>query len=192
MRKLVFILEEPSMRSFLLGSRPRLPIPSDWEMVFRISNGFGDLKTLVNTTLRRGWPPGTRFVILFDKDKADCRARKHDIALAIPDFRRSEVLVRVVCYELESWYFGDPDTLAERYPRFAQVRNRSRFRSSPDAIQKPSTDIREYSGLGKGGLAEELGPTLKLEGNRSPSLQVFLSGLQRLLSSSSTDATRSN
>ena len=181
MRKLVFLLEEPSMRSFLIGARPKLPIPSDFEMVFRISNGIGDLKALVSTTLRIGWPPGTKFVILFDKDKADCRLRKSDIASAIPDFRQSEVLVRVVCYELESWYFGDPDTLAERYPKFRRVRNSSRFRMSPDDIQKPSTDIREHSGMGKGALAEELGPILKLADNRSHSLQVFLSGLRRLL-----------
>lgn len=183
MRKLVFILEESSMRSFLLGARPGLPIPSDFEIVFRISNGIGDFKTLVDTTLRRGWPPGTRFVILFDKDNADCRARKSDIASAIPESRQDQVLVRVVCYELESWYFGDPETLTERFPKFAQVRNKTRFRSSPDGIQKPSTAIRDLSGLGKGALAEELGPILVLEGNRSHSLQVFMSGLQRLLAS---------
>ena len=183
MRKLVFILEEASMRSFLLGARPGLPIPSDFEIVFRISNGIGDLKTLINTTLRRGWPPGTRFVILFDKDNADCRARKSDIASAIPESRRGQVLVRVVCYELESWYFGDPDMLAERFQKFAQVRNNRRFRSSPDGIQQPSTAIRGFTGLGKGALAEELGPVLRLEGNRSHSLQVFLTGLERLLAS---------
>ena len=183
MRKLVFILEEQSMRSFLQGARPRLPIPNEFETVFRISNGFGDLKTLVSNTLRRSWPTGTRFVILFDKDRADCRARKSDIASVIPEFRRGQVLVRVVCYELESWYFGDPDLIAERFPKFAQVRNRARFRSSPDGIDKPSTAIEEFSGLGKGALADELGPILSLEGNRSHSLRVFLSGLQRLLAS---------
>lgn len=179
---LVFLIEEPSMRTFLEGARERLPIPSNTQIVYRVAGGYHSMRQLVATNLRKTWPPGTRFVVLCDKDKADCIDRKGDLASAIPHHRRNEVLIRIVCYELESWYFGDPDTLSALYPRFRQVRSQARFRS-PDSLQQPSMQIMELTGHRKRQLAERLGPLLQLETNRSRSLQVFLSGLQRLLSS---------
>ena len=189
MHHLVFLLEEPSMHTFLEGARLRLPIPGDTQIVYRVAGGYRNMRRLLVTNLRKSWPPGTRFVVLCDKDKADCIERKDDLVSAIPPHRRHEVLVRIVCYELESWYFGDPDTLSEIYPGFRQVRGQARFRS-PDSLQQPSAQLMELTGYRKRQLAERLGPILQLETNRSESLQAFLTGLQHLLSSSATDATR--
>ncbi len=180
MRLLVFLIEEPSMRAFLEGARERLPIPNDVQIVFRIAGGYQNMRPLIEANLRMSWPPNTRFVVLCDQDKADCLQRKSDIASVVPEYRRNEILVRIVCYELEAWYFGDPDTLSDLYPRFRQVRGQARFRS-PDNLQQPATQLMELAGRRKRQLAEELGPLLDLESNHSPSLQVFLSGLRQLL-----------
>ena len=138
------------------------------------------MRPLIEGNLRRSWPPDTRFVVLCDKDKADCLERKKDVLSAVPPHRRNDVLVRIVCYELESWYFGDPDTLPELYPHFGRISGRARFRS-PDRLQQPASQLIALSGRRKTQLAEELSPLLNLESNRSHSLQVFLSGLRRLL-----------
>ena len=191
MPPLVFLIEEPSMQTFLEGARPRLPIPGDTKVIYRVAGGYHSMRQLVATTLHNTWPPGTRFVVLCDKDKADCIERKADLVSVIPPRRRREVLVRIVCYELESWYFGDPDTLSHLFPNFRLVRRKARFRN-PDTLQQPSTQLMKLTGHRKRQLAEKLGPILQLETNRSQSLLTFLTGLQRLLSSSSTDATRSN
>lgn len=183
MALLIFLVEEASMRNFIEGARSRLPIPEDTEISYRVAAGIQNLRPLVEVNLRKSWPPGTRFVVLCDKDKADCHRRKSDILDWIPLHRRDEVLVRIVCYELESWYFGDHETLSFKFPRFARERRRARFRGSPDELQQPSVQMRAFTGLGKTALAESLAPELNLEGNTSHSLQVFLSGLQRLLAS---------
>lgn len=180
MLTLVFILEEDSMRVFLEGARNRLPIPEETVIEFRVAEGYRDVRPLVRSTMRSWRQPNTRFVVLCDQDSADCRVRKDEILSAIPEHRRSEVLVRIVCRELEAWYFGDLGILSDRYRTFRQVQGRARFRS-PDTLRQPSKQIVELTGLGKTQLAKDLGPILDLEHNRSHSLRVFLSGLRELL-----------
>ena len=54
-----------------------------------------------------GWNvPDTKFVILHDQDSADCKELKQKLRRIVEQTGK-EAVIRIVCRELESWYFGD-------------------------------------------------------------------------------------
>lgn len=182
--RLVFLLEEPSMKLLLAGLLPRL-FPGWVEYTHFLlvpHEGKSDLDRSVPKKLRSWQIPGDRFVILRDNDNANCVDLKTRFTKLCGQCGRPDTLVRLVCQELESWYLGDLAALAQAYgdPKINSPAQRKRF-SDPDSWQKPSTEVARLAPtFQKGSGARLMGAALQRSENISTSFQVFVSGLERL------------
>ena len=140
MNRLVLLLEEESMRVLLHGLLPRLfpGLPFQWVP----HEGKSDLERSIPRKLR-GWrEPGVRFAVVRDNDGGDCRALKDHLRDLCRAGRREDTLIRIACQELEAWYLGEPDALADAFGREALrgIGQRARFRE-PDAVARPSEAV---------------------------------------------------
>lgn len=187
MNRIVFLLEEDSMKTLLDGLLPRL-FP-ELQFLCVPHEGKQDLEKSIPRKLKAWREPGVRFVVLRDLDSADCMEVKENLVQLCRRSRRRDVLVRLVCQELESWYVGDPDALVLAYPQSRQrtIRElgRRRFRN-PDSVVRPSDAIsmlipefQKRSGARR--MAEFLS-----RNNRSRSFQVFAEGIEGLWASMQT------
>lgn len=126
--KLVFLLEEPSMKYLLDELLPRI-LPKDIDFQTIPHNGKRDLEKSIPRKLR-GWnePGDIRFVILHDQDTKDCIALKQEL-LQLCSVTDKPVLVRISCQEMESWYFGDVNALASAYnnPKLKEISQKRNF-----------------------------------------------------------------
>lgn len=182
--RIVFLLEEPSMKILLEGLLPRLfpGMCAGRHFLCLPHEGRSDLDVSIPRKLRNWQVPDDRFVILRDNDNACCVDLKARFVRMCLDNGRPDTLVRLVCQELESWYLGDLQALAEAFadPRLASPGNRKRY-LEPDAWQKPAAELaRLIHTFQKGGAARTMAQTLSPEANRSPSFQTFIAGLRRL------------
>lgn len=88
----------------------------------------------------------------------------------------------IVCQQLEAWYLGEPDALAEAFDneRLRGIGRGAAFRD-PNAVQQPSEALRRLvPGFRKVSGAKAMAGLLTRERNNSKSFQVLLSGLDRL------------
>lgn len=180
--KLVFLLEEPSMKYLLDEILPRI-LPENIDFQTIPHNGKRELERSIPNKLR-GWnePGDIRFVILHDQDNKDCIALKNHLLDICKENTNRPTLVRIACQELESWYFGDLNALAQAYdkPKLLYLANQKKYRS-PDAIPTPKEDLRkllpqhqQISG------AKKVAPFMDIEKNCSISFQQFVKGVKRL------------
>ncbi|MYC95332.1 MAG: DUF4276 family protein [Caldilineaceae bacterium SB0661_bin_32] len=179
------------MQDLLNGLRPRLY--PDLAFQFLVYEGKSDLEKKIPRTLRAGWPPGVRFVVLRDNDGADCVQLKRRLLHACQTAGRGDTLVRIVCQELEAWYLGEPDALAEAFGHesLRGISRKARFRD-PDAVQQPSKALKRLvPEFQKGSGARMMANFLSRERNRSKSFQVLLSGLDRLCAACRASASDS-
>jgi len=183
--RLVFLLEEPSMKSLLEALLPRL-FPG-WESGMHFlcvpHQGKSDLDLSIPRKLSAWRIPGDRFVIVRDNDNADCAQIKARLLRLCAQNGRSDTLVRLVCQELEGWYLGDLESLAAAYgsDKLNSPALRKRFKN-PDEWQKPSVELeRLIPEFQKGSGARLMGQWLSASRcNRSRSYQVFLEGVTRM------------
>lgn len=183
--RVIFLLEEPSMRNLLEGLLPRLfPGWIEHEHFLCIPHqGKSDLDLSIPRKLAAWRIPYDRFVIVRDNDNADCTFLKSKLLGMCAANGRSDTLVRLVCQELEGWYLGDLPALATAFnnPRLNSPRNAKRF-SAPDEWQKPSIEIaRLIPEFQKGSGARKMGGHLDIgKINTSRSFKVFIAGLRRM------------
>ena len=184
--RIVFLLEEPSMKALLDCLLPRL-FPGWVEGVHFQSvphEGKSDLDRSIPRKLAAWRIPGDRFIVVRDNDNADCKDLKKQLRSLCKKSGRPDTLIRLVCQELESWYIGDIAALAKAFdlPRLDSTAIRKRF-ALPDEWQKPSVEVKrlvpEFQKLrGARAMAEHLMP----EQNRSHSFRVFLQGVLKVAS----------
>lgn len=183
MKTIVFFLEEPSAREMLEGVLPRL-LPPDITPRYLVFQGKQDLERNLVKKLR-GWKmPRSVFVVMRDQDSGDCVAVKHKLVELCRQGGRDDVLVRVACRELESFYLGDLHAVEAGLglKGIAVQQERKKFRR-PDFLGNPSEELYKLTNdeyekvLGSRAIA----PYLKLIGNRSQSFNVLLSGIQKLV-----------
>jgi len=180
MNRIVFLLEEPSLKEFLDSYLPRL-LP-DLDFLCVKHEGKQDLEKSIPRKLR-GWP-GVQFVVVRDNDGADCRNLRARLLELCAQGNRPDTLVRLACQELESWYLGAPEALAQAYakPAIADIGHKAKFRD-PDAIGNPSRElsllIPEYRKIDG---ARRIGKVMPMSAtaNRSRSFQVFIEGVCRI------------
>jgi hypothetical protein len=110
MNRLVFMLEEPSMKTLLEELLPRLFPALDFLCIAH--EGKSDLEKSIPRKLRAWAVPGDRFVVVRDNDGGDCLALKDHLSGVCQSAGRTETLIRIVCQELEAWYLGQPDAIA--------------------------------------------------------------------------------
>ncbi len=178
-RRVVFLLEEYSMKVLLEGLLPRL-FP-DLPFLCVSHEGKQDLKMSIPRKLRAWREPGVRFCVIRDNDGADCVELKRRLADLCAQSGRGDTLVRIACQELEAWYFGAPDALADAFgdERLRQIAARARFRD-PDAIARPAAALAELVfEFQKVSGARRMAGALSRE-NRSQSFQLLMAGIDRL------------
>jgi len=187
-KKVVFMVEELSMKHLLDVLVPRLYPGLDFVCVPH--DGKKDLAASLPRKLR-GWrEPGVQFVVLQDQDLADCRKAKWALASICSRAGRPDAVVRIVCQELEAWYFGEWAAVERAYgmpaASLSSKASHARFRV-PDAVPKPSNAMKEIlRPFQKGTGARLIGQHLSRE-NSSQSFRAFLQGIDRLISPANTD-----
>ena len=118
-----------------------------------------------------------------DQNSGDCREIKDGLAQLCRSSGRSDVLVRVVCRELEAWYVGEPEALERAFPETRPNMLRklegSRYRN-PDNVVRPSDAIAEIvPEFQKRSGARRMAAVLSRQ-NRSRSFQEFVTGVEGL------------
>lgn len=178
--KLVFLLEEKSMAVLLEELLPRL-LPS-LSFLCVPHEGKQDLEKSIPRKLKAWREPNVRFVVVRDNDGADCRLVKERLVAVCRSAGRDDVLVRVICQELEAWYLGDLQALATAFndDTLPALANKERFRA-PDTVVSPSRALQEeVPAFQKVSGARLMGQHMTLN-NRSPSFQVFVAGVRGLI-----------
>ncbi len=180
MSRVVFLLEERSMKTLLDGLLPRL-LP-DINFLCIPHEGKQDLEKSIPRKLRAWKEPGVRFVIVRDNDGGDCFALKQRLIELCHTSGCQNALVRIACQELEAWYFGEPDAMARAFgnARLQEISNKSRYRD-PDSIRQPSREIvRLIPEFQKISGARKMAACLSRDGNRSCSFQIMMEGIERI------------
>nr|VFJ89470.1 MAG: protein of unknown function (DUF4276) [Candidatus Kentron sp. LFY] len=191
MKELVFFLEEPSAREMLKGILPRL-LPHGVTTRYVVFEGKQDLHKRLGKRLSAWIKQNTSFVVLRDQDKGNCIETKKKLSAICHDAGRDNVLIRIACHELESWYLGDLDAVEKglQLKRLAKHQDSRKYRN-PDGLSNPSQELdslteRTYQKVSG---SRNIGPHLSLENNRSHSFNVFLSGIRRLFEDSRIPST---
>jgi hypothetical protein len=183
MSRIVFLLEERSMKTLLEGLLTRL-MP-DMPFICVPHEGKQDLEKSIPRKLKAWREPGVRFVIVQDNDGGDCHALKQRLTALCTQTGRTNVLIRIACQELESWYFGEPEALAQAFkrPELRNIATKSRYRD-PDAIHQPSKEIAKLiPEFQKISGARLMASHLNRNGNHSRSFQVVMEGIERTFAS---------
>lgn len=213
--RIEFLVEEPSMKALLDRLLGRLLPDTEWE-VFDFRSKEQLLKQLPNRMkgysqmIHQAGYEDLRVVVLVDRDDDDCKVLKahleqqaHAAGLRTLTAARPTpttaptmpfyVLNRVVCEELEAWYFGDPAACLAAYHRLRPAHFTNSHLQHPDAVKGGTWEAFGRT-LHKAGhllanppnnrwkyeAAELMGPQLDLLPlvNKSPSFQAFLAGVQ--------------
>ena len=178
---LVLVVEEPSKRHFLEPFLQHWSLPPTLVVRFVVANGHSDLTKRLHTLVRSWRTPYTRFLVLCDQDSADCVDRKGELVAQIPPSRRGDVVVRIVCTELEGWYLTDPAALDASLPGFShRVDLRRQPLGSPDSIARPAERIARSMSFRKRNLAQAMGARMSRDQSSSPSLNLFIRTLDQI------------
>jgi len=180
MSRIVFLLEEYSMKVLLDGLLPR--IFPDLPFLCVPHEGKQDLEKSVPKKLRAWREPGVIFVVIRDNDGGDCHDVKHRLVTMCQDGGREDTLVRIACQELEAWYLGEPAALATAFKneRLRDLGGRARYRD-PDAVVRPSAEVETLvPEFQKVSGARRMAMHLTRDGNCSRSFQVLVEGIDRL------------
>lgn len=183
MKTIVFFLEGPSEREMLEGLLPRI-LPADARIRYMVFKGKQDLeKNLVRRL--RGWRlPNSVFVIMRDQDSGDCQAVKQKLADLCQLAGKNDVLIRVACHELESFYLGDLDAVEKGLGlKGIAARQNGRKYRNPDNLSNPFEEIGKLTGglYQKVAGSRAIGHYLDPARNRSHSFTVLVSGIRRIL-----------
>ena len=142
--------------------------------------GKADLERSIPRKLR-GWrEPGVRFGVVRDNDGGDCRARKKALRGLCEAADRPDTLVRLACQELEAWYLGEPEALAEAFGRHAlrDLGRQASFRDA-DAVARPHREIERFvPEFQKVSGARRMAKHLTRDRNRSTSFRMFIAGVE--------------
>lgn len=180
--RVIFLLEEPSMKILLDGLLPRLFLGWVEGLHFQCiaHEGKSDLDRSIPRKLSAWRIPGDRFVIVRDNDNADCMHLKTHLQTVCHAHGRPDTLIRLVCQELESWYVGDLEAMAQAFgdAKLNSPALRKRF-SAPDTWQKPSVEMqRMVPSFQKRSGARLMADGLQESRNLSKSFQVFITGVR--------------
>ena len=141
--------------------------------------GRDDLEKSIPRKLRAWREPGLRFAVVRDNDRGDCRTRKRHLRALCRAAGRHDTLVRIVCQELEAWYLGEPEALADAFHQksLRGILRKARFRDS-DAVAFPARTVASLvPKFQKVSGARRMAQHLSRERNRSTSFHVFMNGI---------------
>ena len=180
MAHLVFMLEEQSAKEMLDILLPRL-LPPEVTFLCIPHEGKQDLEKSVSIKLKQWNVPDSWFVVIHDKDQADCLRLKDRLKTLCVESGRPETLVRIAVHELESWFLGDLAAVDKAFSRqdLAGKQQSRKFRN-PDALANAQEELKKLvKGYQKVAGARAVAPHLALEGNTSTSFQCLVSGIRK-------------
>ncbi|MES2614500.1 MAG: DUF4276 family protein [Bdellovibrionota bacterium] len=173
------------MKEFLDEFLPRLFLELKHEVDFITipHQGKTDLKRSIPKKLRAWNEKNVHFIVLHDKDSNDCKKLKKELQILCHDAKRPETLIRIVCFELESWFLGDLRSvgLAFNMLNLYKKQSMSKFKD-PDLLANAADEliklIPEYR---KSSSPKKIGLYLSIDDNNSKSFHVFIEGVRRIL-----------
>ncbi len=184
---LEILVEEPSMDSFLRVILPRILSQGyevDQNCFIRPFEGKSDLMSSipnkVNGYKNYVWP--VKLLILHDQDSNDCVELKNEITNTILENNdQIEFKVRIVCRELESWYFGDMEAIEAVFPRTkaSTLENKAKYRNPDNIFGAPEME-RLIDGFKKSFASREIPHHMNIIRNRSTSFQHFVAAISEL------------
>ena len=148
--------------------------------------GKSDLRKSIPRKLKTWRTPNTHFIVLHDHDSNDCRQLKQELSRVCLQTGRHDVLIRIVCHELESWYFGDLKAVEQAFgvsdlQKKLKLKGKKHYYNQPDLILKPSQGLEKLvAGFQKGLAARMIPHYMDIHSNASPSFQTFIQGVKRL------------
>lgn len=175
---IVFLLEEPSMEALLNGILPKVITGESYRLIPH--EGKNSLLKSIPIKLKAWNMPDTKFVIVHDQDSNDCIDIKNKISELCRPYNR-DVLIRIVCRELESWYFGDIQAVEKAYGKnLNRIKNSNKYRD-PDEIIDPKETIKRWvPELTQVDGASRISKYMDIENNRSHSFNVFIDGVRKM------------
>ncbi|MFH1110034.1 MAG: DUF4276 family protein [Planctomycetota bacterium] len=182
MRTLVVFTEEMSAKVMLESLLPRLLPRKACSFICVAFEGKQDLEKQLPIKLKGWGAPNTHFIVLRDQDSGDCRTIKRNLKDICVRARKPDVLVRIACRELESWYFGDLAAV-ETALEIGGLRNLQERYRNPDRIQCPSEELKRVTRnrYQKVSGSRVIGEHLILDDPRSRSFQHFIGGIRRIM-----------
>ena len=178
--RLVFMVEERSMKELLEIILPKI-LPDDIESPVIIPhNGKSDLAKSIPRKLR-GWQNSDdKFIIVHDQDSRDCIKLKAEL-LNLCENSKNDCLIRIVCDELESWYFGDLNAVSRAYGNdYTPLALKRKYRI-PDKLVNAKQELRKiipvYQPLDG---ARKIAGYMEMDRNTSHSFKVFVDGVKKL------------
>ena len=183
MRLLIALVEEPSTALFLKAVLP--PVLPDGVCLKCVTfQGKQDLEKGIAFKIRHWQTPDTKFLVIRDRDSEDCRTVKERLVSICRKTGRDDVLVRIACGELESFFLGDLKAVALAFKKKVPSQKSAKFRD-PDQLGNASQELGRIlnSSEQKLNWARKISPHLALDGsNCSHSFNVLLSGIRKLYS----------
>ena len=191
MDRLEILVEEPSIAEVLKTILPKV-LPDGWAVgencFVRPHEGKQDLRASIPRKMRVAGNKDyeTGFIIVHDQDANDCRRLKAELVELCADAQIAgfpPFKVRIVCRELESWYWGDMDAIEHVFPRFraAKYRNKKQFRQ-PDACVSPKHELKRIVGeYPQIATARDLAAHMDVLANKSQSFRCFIACVKQML-----------
>lgn len=178
---IIFLLEEKSMKEVLDIILPQI-LPPDICYKTIPHSGKSDLQESIPHKLKAWRQADIKFVIVQDQDSADCRDVKSKLQELTKPYQR-EVLIRIACRELESWYFGDLNAVSLAYGKDVRaLKLKSKFRN-PDNIGNPKDELRKlFPKHQQLDGARRIAAYMDIENNTSTSFNYFVSGIRKFCS----------
>ena len=182
MKQLVFLLEEESMKTLLDVLLPKI-LPPEVNFLCIPHEGKQDLEKSIPRKLRAWQIPDTAFVIVRDKDGADCIEIKKRLVNLCQQAGRSDSLVRIACHELEFWFLGDLAAVEKAFniKKLAE-QQRNRKYKEPDKLSNASEELEKLvKGYRKVSVAKKIAAYMTIDQNYSQSFNCFISGVSGLV-----------
>ena len=177
--RLVFMLEERSMKELLDGILPRI-LPEGVSFITIAHDGKSDLEKSLPIKLKAWREPDVAFIVVHDQDANDCKQLKQRLTTLCAGYGK-RVMIRIPGHELEAWYWGDLQAVSIAYGRDITALQRRKQYREPDIIENPKWELKRYiPELGQIDGARRIAPYMNIQGNTSYSFGVFVRGIQTL------------
>lgn len=182
MKQLVFLLEEESMKALLDVLLPQI-LPEKINFLCIPHEGKQDLEKSIPRKLRAWQTPDTAFVIVRDKDSADCIETKNHLVNLCAQAGRSDSLVRIACHELESWFLGDLTAVGKAFniKKLSELQRNKKYKE-PDKLSNASEELEKLvKGYRKVSGATKIAAFMTINQNYSHSFNCFISGVSGMI-----------
>jgi len=183
--QLVFLLEEESMKVLLDILLPKI-LPQSILFKCIPHEGKNDLDKSIPRKLKAWKIPNTYFIVVRDKDSANCIDVKKRLTKLCTNAGRPDTLVRIACHELESWFLGDLLAVEKAFKisKLSKKQQQKKYKN-PDNLANASQELEKLvKGYRKVSGAKKIAPYLTIENNKSESFNIFIKGVKNLVSTS--------